>query len=24
MEESGVHTYAPGPWHAGLAPFPAA
>jgi hypothetical protein len=22
-EESGVHTYAPGPWHAGLAPFPA-
>lgn len=23
MEESGVHTYPPGPWHAGLAPFPA-
>ena len=23
MEESGIHTYAPGPWHAGLAPFPA-
>ena len=22
MEESGIHTYAPGPWHAGLAPFP--
>lgn len=22
MEESGVHTYAPGPWHAGLEPFP--
>jgi hypothetical protein len=22
MEESGVHTYPPGPWHAGLAPFP--
>jgi hypothetical protein len=24
MDESGIHTYAPGPWHAGLAPFPAA
>lgn len=24
MEESGVHTYPPGPWHAGLAPFPSA
>jgi hypothetical protein len=24
MEESGVHTYQPGPWHAGLEPFPAA
>lgn len=24
MEESGVHTYPAGPWHAGLAPFPAA
>jgi hypothetical protein len=23
MEESGLHTYPPGPWHAGLAPFPA-
>jgi hypothetical protein len=23
MEESGIHTYRPGPWHAGLAPFPA-
>ena len=22
MEESGIHTYQPGPWHAGLAPFP--
>jgi hypothetical protein len=22
MEESGIHTYPPGPWHAGLAPFP--
>jgi hypothetical protein len=22
MDESGVHTYPPGPWHAGLAPFP--
>ena len=22
MEESGTHTYQPGPWHAGLAPFP--
>jgi hypothetical protein len=22
MEESGSHTYPPGPWHAGLAPFP--
>jgi hypothetical protein len=22
MEESGVHTYPPGPWHAGLAQFP--
>jgi hypothetical protein len=22
MEESGINTYAPGPWHAGLAPFP--
>ena len=22
MEESGIHTYAPGPWHAGLEPFP--
>jgi hypothetical protein len=22
VEESGVHTYQPGPWHAGLAPFP--
>ena len=23
MEESGIHTYPAGPWHAGLAPFPA-
>jgi hypothetical protein len=23
MEESGLHTYPPGPWHAGLEPFPA-
>jgi hypothetical protein len=23
MEESGIHTYRPGPWHAGLGPFPA-
>jgi hypothetical protein len=22
MEESGIHTYPPGPWHAGLVPFP--
>jgi hypothetical protein len=22
MDESGLHTYSPGPWHAGLAPFP--
>jgi hypothetical protein len=22
MDESGVHTYPPGPWHAGLSPFP--
>ena len=22
MEESGIHTYLPGPWHAGLEPFP--
>jgi len=22
MEESGIHAYPPGPWHAGLAPFP--
>jgi hypothetical protein len=22
VEESGVHTYQPGPWHAGLQPFP--
>jgi hypothetical protein len=22
MDESGLHTYPPGPWHAGLAPFP--
>jgi hypothetical protein len=22
MDESGVHTYQPGPWHAGLQPFP--
>ena len=24
MEESGLHTYPPGPWHAGLEPFPQA
>jgi hypothetical protein len=24
MEGSGLHTYPPGPWHAGLEPFPAA
>ncbi len=24
MEESGLHTYPPGPWHAGLEPFPGA
>lgn len=24
MEESGIHTYPPGPWHAGLEQFPAA
>jgi hypothetical protein len=24
MEESGIHTYRPGPWHAGLEPFPPA
>lgn len=24
MEESGLHTYQPGPWHAGLEPFPSA
>ncbi|MGI9020187.1 MAG: hypothetical protein ACR2G3_05705 [Solirubrobacterales bacterium] len=24
VEEHGVHTYQPGPWHAGLEPFPAA
>jgi hypothetical protein len=24
MEESGIHTYPPGPWHAGLQPFPSA
>src|SRR3954449_12912955 len=24
MDESGIHTYPPGPWHAGLAPFPPA
>jgi len=24
MEESGIHTYPPGPWHAGLEPFPEA
>jgi hypothetical protein len=24
MEESGIHTYPPGPWHAGLEPFPLA
>jgi hypothetical protein len=23
MERSGIHTYPPGPWHAGLEPFPA-
>jgi hypothetical protein len=23
MEESGLHTYHPGPWHAGMEPFPA-
>jgi hypothetical protein len=23
MDESGIHTYQPGPWHAGLASFPA-
>jgi hypothetical protein len=23
MDESGIHTYPAGPWHAGLAPFPA-
>jgi hypothetical protein len=23
MEESGIHAYPPGPWHAGLEPFPA-
>ena len=23
MAESGIHTYPPGPWHAGLEPFPA-
>jgi len=22
MDEEGIHTYPPGPWHAGLAPFP--
>jgi hypothetical protein len=22
MEESGINTYPPGPWHAGLEPFP--
>lgn len=22
MEESGIHTYRPGPWHAGMQPFP--
>jgi len=22
MDESGIHTYPPGPWHAGLEPFP--
>jgi hypothetical protein len=22
MDESGIHTYQPGPWHAGLEPFP--
>jgi hypothetical protein len=24
VEQSGVHTYRPGPWHAGLEPFPSA
>jgi hypothetical protein len=24
MDESDIHTYPPGPWHAGLSPFPAA
>ena len=24
MDESGIHTYPPGPWHAGLEPFPEA
>jgi hypothetical protein len=24
MDESGIHTYSPGPWHAGLEPFPTA
>jgi len=24
MDESGIHTYPPGPWHAGLEPFPQA
>ena len=23
MDQSGIHTYPPGPWHAGLEPFPA-
>jgi hypothetical protein len=23
MDEHGLHTYPPGPWHAGLEPFPA-
>jgi hypothetical protein len=22
IDESGIHTYPPGPWHAGLEPFP--
>ena len=22
MDEHGIHTYPPGPWHAGLEPFP--
>jgi hypothetical protein len=22
MDESGIHTYPPGPWHAGLEAFP--